>query len=249
MALSKITNLSITDDTIVNADIKTSAAIALSKLATDPSNATNLASGTVPDVRFPATLPAASGVNLTALTATNLGSGTVPTARLGSGTASSSTVLYGDQTYKAEPGGVNTPLIYVKVGSNQAVSDNTITLVEFDTEIFDTEGSYDTSAYRWTPQTAGKYYICAGVGMTAYGVDQINQASVYIYKNGNKDMENRETTATNYLYWLTPVVSSILDMNGSSDYVEIMGLSDFISATVSFQASSYSFLCGYKLIE
>ena len=80
MALSKITNLSITDDTILNADIKTSAAIALSKLATDPSNATNLASGTV------------------------------PTARLGSGTASSSTVLYGDQTYKAEPGGGMVPL-------------------------------------------------------------------------------------------------------------------------------------------
>ena len=76
MALSKITNLSITDDTILNADIKSSAAIALSKLATDPSNATNLASGTV------------------------------PTARLGSGTASSSTVLNGDQTYKTEPGGL-----------------------------------------------------------------------------------------------------------------------------------------------
>ena len=75
MAISKITNLSITDDTILNADVNSSAAIALSKLATDPSNATNLASGTV------------------------------PTARLGSGTASSSTVLYGDQTYKAEPGG------------------------------------------------------------------------------------------------------------------------------------------------
>jgi hypothetical protein len=53
----------------------------------------------------PATMPASSGVNLTALNATNLGSGTVPTARLGTGTASSSTVLYGDQTYKAEPGG------------------------------------------------------------------------------------------------------------------------------------------------
>ena len=52
----------------------------------------------------PATLPASSGVNLTALNASNLGSGTVPTGRLGSGTASSSTVLYGDQTYKAEPG-------------------------------------------------------------------------------------------------------------------------------------------------
>ena len=52
----------------------------------------------------PATMPASSGINLTALNATNLGSGTVPTARLGTGTASSSTVLYGDQTYKAEPG-------------------------------------------------------------------------------------------------------------------------------------------------
>ena len=44
-----------------------------------------------------------SGASLTALNASELGSGTVPTARLGSGTASSSTILYGDQTYKAEP--------------------------------------------------------------------------------------------------------------------------------------------------
>lgn len=44
-------------------------------------NASNLTSGTVPDARFPATLPATSGVNLTALNASNLGSGTVPDAR------------------------------------------------------------------------------------------------------------------------------------------------------------------------
>jgi len=46
-------------------------------------SASDLTSGTLPDARFPATLPAASGVNLTALNATNLGSGTVPDARLG----------------------------------------------------------------------------------------------------------------------------------------------------------------------
>jgi len=46
-----------------------------------------------------------SGASLTALNASELGSGTVPTARLGSGTASSSTILYGDQTYKTEPSG------------------------------------------------------------------------------------------------------------------------------------------------
>ena len=47
-----------------------------------------------------------SGENLTALDAANIGSNKVPTARLGSGTASSSTVLYGDQTYKTEPSGI-----------------------------------------------------------------------------------------------------------------------------------------------
>jgi hypothetical protein len=44
-------------------------------------NASNLDSGTVPDARFPATLPAASGANLTSLNASNLASGTVPDAR------------------------------------------------------------------------------------------------------------------------------------------------------------------------
>jgi hypothetical protein len=44
-------------------------------------NATQLTSGTVPDARFPATLPAANGSALTALNASNLASGTVPDAR------------------------------------------------------------------------------------------------------------------------------------------------------------------------
>lgn len=44
-------------------------------------DASNLSTGTLPDGRFPATLPAASGANLTALNATNLASGTVPDAR------------------------------------------------------------------------------------------------------------------------------------------------------------------------
>lgn len=44
-------------------------------------SATALTTGTVPDARFPATLPAVSGVNLTSLNASNLGSGTVPDAR------------------------------------------------------------------------------------------------------------------------------------------------------------------------
>ena len=44
-------------------------------------SATSLTSGTIPDARFPATLPAISGASLTALSATSLTSGTIPDAR------------------------------------------------------------------------------------------------------------------------------------------------------------------------
>jgi hypothetical protein len=44
-------------------------------------SASDLSTGTLPDARFPATLPAISGANLTNLNATNLASGTLPAAR------------------------------------------------------------------------------------------------------------------------------------------------------------------------
>ena len=67
-----------------------------------PSGATlNISASTLTP---PATMPASSGINFTALNATNLGSGTVPTARLGTGSASSSVFLAGDNTWIAAGG-------------------------------------------------------------------------------------------------------------------------------------------------
>ena len=45
-------------------------------------SASHLTSGTVPDARFPSTLPAASGANLTALNGSNISSGTIAAARV-----------------------------------------------------------------------------------------------------------------------------------------------------------------------
>lgn len=70
-------------------------------------NASNLSSGTVPDARFPATLPAVSGANLTSLNASNLASGTVATPRLGTGTADNTTFLRGDGTWATPAGSGN----------------------------------------------------------------------------------------------------------------------------------------------
>ena len=95
-----LTTADIVDGTISNADLAGS--ITSAKITS--LDATKL-TGTVADARFPATLPATSGVNLTALNGSNIGSGTVPTARLGTGTASSSTFLRGDSIYAAAGGG------------------------------------------------------------------------------------------------------------------------------------------------
>ena len=87
------------DNEIITATIL-DANVTNAKLGTDIS-AAKLTAGTIPDARFPATLPAANGSALTNLTAGNLSSGTVPTARLGSGTADSNTFLRGDSTFAA----------------------------------------------------------------------------------------------------------------------------------------------------
>ena len=84
-------------------------------------SATSLTSGTLPDARFPATLPATSGANLTSLNASNLSSGTVSTARLGTGTALSSNFLRGDGTW-------NTPQAGFSGANVNSISSSSITL-------------------------------------------------------------------------------------------------------------------------
>tara|TARA_B100000902_G_scaffold382291_1_gene419773 strand:+ start:16 stop:1350 length:1335 start_codon:yes stop_codon:yes gene_type:complete len=58
----------------------------------------------LPAANLTGTAAAINGSNITNLNASNIASGTVPTARLGSGTASSSTFLAGDSTFKTVTG-------------------------------------------------------------------------------------------------------------------------------------------------
>lgn len=84
----------------------------------DATNASNLASGTVPDARFPATLPAVSGVNLTALNASNIASGTIAAARLPAFTGGDVTASAGSTTLTIS----NSAVTYAKMQSVTAAS-------------------------------------------------------------------------------------------------------------------------------
>jgi len=68
-------------DTTISADLSVTS-ISGSGAGLTTLNASNLASGTLPDARFPATLPTSSGANLTNLNASNVSSGTIDDARL-----------------------------------------------------------------------------------------------------------------------------------------------------------------------
>ena len=72
----------------------------------DPKTGTSLTLGTSGDtVNIPSGVTLANAGTVTGLPASAISSGTIATARLGSGTASSSTFLRGDQTYAAPGGG------------------------------------------------------------------------------------------------------------------------------------------------
>ena len=105
--------------------------------------------GTIADARFPATLPASSGVNLTALNASNIASGTIASARLpavGAWTFISETVASNSATISITSGITSTYDLYMVVITNL---DPATTDTELDMLVSTDGGSaYRTSGYR-----------------------------------------------------------------------------------------------------
>ena len=53
----------------------------------------------------------------------------------------------------------NTPAFAATISSNLSIANNTLTTVVFDSEIFDSDGKYNTSTGKFTPTVAGKYFF------------------------------------------------------------------------------------------
>ena len=127
----------------------------------------------------------------------------------------------------------NNPMFKVSGANNIAITNNTRTKITFNSVEFDVGGYFDaTTNYRYTPQVAGKYFINARAYIT-YASAGIENIYGYIYKNGSSVAQFQSIAGG--INYGTVYVSSLIDMNGSTDYLEM-----YLMASVSTDAAYYA---------
>ena len=152
---------------------------------------------------------------------------------------SGDTVSLGSGATQSGFGGVNTPSFHAYRNSNYTVSDSTWTKIPIDTELFDSDNMYDSSTnYRFTPTTAGKYFIYAstksGVALTAHYTAIRKNGSEVVVAHGNGSVGSVFNC------------QSIIDFNGSTDYVEVYAY--YQGNSNSDQNFRSTFFGGFKII-
>ena len=145
---------------------------------------------------------------------------TVSLAKLtATGTKDATTFLRGDNTFQTI--GTNTPAFEAYASSDQTgLGDAVWTKLTIDTELFDTDSNFASS--RFTPTTAGKYFVYLMVGMNSETLYKVNALNLSIYKNGSQYRLTNTTVnpSSDIMNEHNATVSAIIDFNGSSDYVE-----------------------------
>jgi hypothetical protein len=144
-----------------------------------------------------------------------------------------------------DAGGTNTPSFLAKQSGVQSISASTITKLNFQTEIFDTDSKFDNSTnYRFTPATAGKYFIFGQFSVTNQENAKLQRC--YIYKNGSfldpavfVMLSGREEDGS--------CAIQIIDQANTTDYYELYAYHN--CSTSKNTVTNSTFFGAYKIIE
>jgi hypothetical protein len=144
------------------------------------------------------------------------------TSNLTIGSTNSSTVTFESGSCTNH----NYPAFEAYLENHQSIADNAQDKILNNIEVFDTDNCYDNSTnYRFTPNKAGKYLVYAGATFDD-GAGNLRQCILYVYKNGSQIASaklNYDNSSTSEGEGGTPHITTVIDMNGSSDYLEVFG--------------------------
>ena len=120
----------------------------------------------------------------------------------------------------------NVPAFEAFLSADQtSLSDATDVKLQADTEVFDTDNCYDNSTnFRFTPNKAGKYFVYSNIIARADSANDTVWTNNQIFKNGSLyKLIRARPSGGNNANDLAVYVSAVIDMNGTTDYVEIYG--------------------------
>ena len=116
------------------------------------------------------------------------------------------------------------PAFYAYRSADQSISNGTWVKYQGNEIRFNVDSDYDGSTnYRFTPQKAG-YYIVQGSAFLNFTSGVCYCTGMAIYKNGSRYSGGRTCGAANQSG--TRNVSTLVYLNGTTDYVELYGYSD-----------------------
>ena len=146
----------------------------------------------------------------------------------------------------------NTPAFEANLSAEQNASDDVFTKMDFDEEVFDTNGAYDhTTNQRFTVPSgqAGKYHIYSNVTLGSGSNTDLVDAKVAIYKNGSVYSRTIMNNETNYTRYTQLSIASTMVLS-VGDYVEIYAQVNRASGSVEFRAQNReATFGGFKIIE
>ena len=120
--------------------------------------------------------------------------------------------------------------------SDQSISNDTYTKVQFNSESYDTDNAYDNSSnYRFTVPSGkgGKYSLYANVWMRGTDVNMMNYYFLAFYKNGSNVWEQHSNFMNNDLRSFGANMSLTLNLS-AEDYIEVYGKININSGSPSF---------------
>ena len=127
-------------------------------------------------------------------------------------------------------GKINNPSFAVKKNNDvQTLSSGVLTKVTFDTELFDTNGNFASS--RFTPTVAGQYFFYADLHHYATSSNVCTIRNTVLYKNGSAHTWNLVQENSQFGNTIKVSCSAIIEMNGTTDYVEVYARGTFSSGS------------------